>query len=289
MALLVAVSFPPSDHVPGTAQPAVQSGGAPLRSCVVKQESGHSLGVLEGSFAFRAVFDLLLPCIRESNVYAGCAEITEVPQTHVCVFRSRDLMNRALHRVSSYIEQEKRIKNDAEIQHGGPLHGHDLKGEDLTQFYQAFQRQQRHAVDRFGHIAIENHFWKTYIQRHLARQPDLILLAGYDGELLQAVFSHEISHARYFRYPAYQAIIRHFWHFQVSEVDRNYVTQHFKQEGSLYNITANPDLLYNEFQAFALQIPDPYFGAEFLRRVQIYKTRLRHMLTEGGFPAVEFN
>ncbi len=211
-----------------------------------------------------------------------CAPLAEVAKTLVCAFSDETAMNGALARASRSIERTHAIPDHEEnLRHLHALAGHDLQGRDLLDFWTrftgervTFARPSSTWTRGEELLQIEDDFWNHVLLPRLRADPDWTLIAYAPGDdpepLAHAVLDHEVSHARFFRDPAYRAAAIRFWREEVAPEDRQAILEQFRHH---YDV-ADERLVANEFQAYVLE-REPSLDPGVVDR---YRERLRRAL-----------
>ena len=240
-------------------------------------------------------FDLLTECAAREHVGVACGQLKSLPNTHVCLFSTQRDMNLSLYRASHALEIEPVVLTDNELREHEGYDGHDLTGESLEAFLQSFAKAKtRHGKstsqtddDTLGDVPEEAEFWELFLEPEI--EPGMILIAGFLRDDVDIIVSHELYHAQFFTDINYQKAVIDFWDDELPKLNmgpgRDLIEATITQE---YDVARNPLLLYNEFQAYALQLPLRSGELDLVEIMQPYKQPLRDHLIARGVPPLEF-
>lgn len=242
-----------------------------------------------------AHFNAFSDCVMQPGVRVACGRIAKLPDTHVCIFKDHKDMNLSLYRASHAIEIESVILSDRQLREHTGYDGHDLAGADLIRYYEKYRdaisryraRGTQEPANEVGYIEVENEFREMYLEPEL--NANTILIAGFLRDDLDMIISHELYHAQFFGNESYRKAVMSFWDTEfvklVGAAKKEKIRAVIAAE---YDVKRNPLLLYNEFQAYALQLPLRSGQHNLISLMQPYKKPLAEYLTAQGEPPMQF-
>jgi hypothetical protein len=217
--------------------------------------------------------------------YVEVAELKELPGTYVLLFNGSRFMNSALDRASLYIEKGE-LLSDAQVVAGEEdSGGHNLRAEDVLQFWDKYQAQKEPAgpssSEDAAYLQIEQDLWHNVILPLARENPNAVFLAASVDGGAGEVLTHELVHAQYVTQPEFRDVVEQFWHEQVSEEDKADVRDALSAS---YDVS-NEELVMNEFQAYLLQRGNE--DRELKAFVAKYEQPLRDALAARGVAVVQ--
>lgn len=242
-----------------------------------------------------AHFNAFSDCVMQPGVRVACGRVAVLPDTHICIFRDHKDMNLSLYRASHAIEIESVILSDKQLREHTGYDGHDLAGADLDRYHEKYldaiaryrARATQDAEGEIGYIEVENEFREMYLEPELS--PNTILIAGFLRDDLDMIISHELYHAQFFSDESYRKAVMSYWDTEfvklVGATRKEKIRAVIAAE---YDVKRNPLLLYNEFQAYALQLPLRSGRHDLISLMQPYKKPLTEYLTAQGVPPMQF-
>ena len=235
--------------------------------------------------ASRGKFDMMP---RPDQVQWECAVFSQLPQTYVCVFNYKILMNAALLRVSAFVEEKERILNNQEWASAlaqDKTEGHDLISTDVERFQRAYLAKNstflppEKTFDK-GYLQVETDFREQFLTPKFIPSRNGVLLALAADTDTETTFSHELMHAQYFHSSRMRKTVHNFWIKNVTPQDR---TQILKLLEKRYN-TARSAVIENEFQAYLLMNhPDKALLKNFEDK---YRNPLKIALAQAGLKPI---
>lgn len=179
------------------------------------------------------------------------ATLSDPTHTTITIFNTFYSMNSALYRASHYIEDKRELLWGDKL-FGMPAAGHDLKGPGLKRYIEARDKAVVPAMgkEESSRLAIEAEFLEHIVKPVLEKNGNSVVLAAPTAPIGAIVLEHEIYHAKFFTDQRFADLIRNFWFQNVAEGDRQAWRKALSQYG--YD-PANEELMYNEFQAYALE------------------------------------
>jgi hypothetical protein len=220
--------------------------------------------------------------------YMECREVAEINSTFLCFNESMFVMNRALARASMFVEGLENVEKGTVVEHSDDrlgrvmryAGGHDLRSDDLMEFYKAAHTQCALHAELCLNQYEEEIFNKLIVPK--AERGDFVLITFAYKSLMSIsdVVTHEIMHAQYFMQPKYAEVVDLYW-ASMSDSDRSniksYLGRHYDQSNDL--------LMRNEFQAYMLMV-----GAQFSLLspfVNKYRPSLWAKLKDAGVEPVQ--
>lgn len=127
-----------------------------------------------------------------------------------------------------------------------PPMGYDLLFSVFDQFYKTTNEICANQPQKCP--SQEEKAFYEKVRTFVPRGEEYVLIAISDGTDTDTL-RHEILHAEFFLNPRYQAAVKEFWEYELSEDDRNLIRQSLSPT---YDIN-DEILLLNEFQAYTLE------------------------------------
>jgi predicted SprT family Zn-dependent metalloprotease len=235
-------------------------------------------------------------CVTQYDVRAACTKLADLRNTHLCIFKDRKDMNLTFYRASHYIEVEPVILTDEQLKGHTGYDGHDLLGKDLENYYERYNeyKTKNSLLNKKYHYRnksennIEERFKNAYLDKNI--KSNTVIITAFLREDIEMIVSHEIHHAHFYTDRNYQKAVINFWDNELENIIGKKKKEQIASEiGKYYNIKNHPIILYNEFQAYALQLPLQQGRQELVSLLQPFKEPLTNFLTQRGVPPLEFS
>ncbi len=191
------------------------------------------------------------------SVHAVCAEVSEIPNSFICSFKSKIEMNDSLIRIGFFTGTADGIPKGTLISNIDPkvdaykkmIGGHTLTSDDISLFGHAASII---ADSQKKLNSLEADFFATIISNIHASKPDAkyaVIAFANESENTELIVRHEISHTKYYLEPNYKEVVMNFWKNSVSDSDKDEIRSIL---GKTYN-AEDDNIIIDEFQAYLMQ------------------------------------
>lgn len=221
---------------------------------------------------------------QDRDGYTECKRAAEINNVVLCgTYLQRD-MNAMLLRatvfaegMANYPKGSMLTTNDKLLStHADIIGGHDIKSNDLANFYEAVTKKCKHNKN-YCLNSNEQTFYKNVYFPLQKKDENFVLISFSVQSALTSnqIVSHEFLHAIYFLDPKYKTKISKFWQVKLNRNERNKIKKQLKALG--YN-DQDDNLMQNEFQAYMLM--DGADDARLASLVPKYEPRIFKYLTQ---------